>query len=248
MNRLLASIVTLASLLHAIMVPALADDAAEWVQWHSENVQILRGNSYELGASERTIITLEHANRWRYGDTFLFTDITLLPGGQTAVYGEFQPRLSLSRLTRRAWSAGAISDVYIAGMYERGEGHTQRYLLGIGTDWVIPGFRFFKANIYWRDDPNRSGDTLQATLAWNRNFEIAGHTILAEGFADITGAEGNGVAHQMIVPRFLWDVGAEQGNPGRILLGIEHQFWNNKFGVDGASESVTQIQLKWVLN
>jgi nucleoside-specific outer membrane channel protein Tsx len=248
MNRLLVPAFILTLMCLPPLEAAHADDTSDWIQWHSENVQILQGEDFELGPSERTIITFEHANRWRYGDTFLFTDLTILPDGETALYGEFQPRLSLSRLTGQSWSAGPMSDVYITGMYERGEHHTQRYLLGIGTDWSVPGFRFFKANLFWRDDPNRAGDTLQATIAWNRNFDIAGHTILAEGFADITGAEGNGVAHQMIVPRFLWDIGAGHGNPGRVWLGIEHQYWHNKFGVDGVTESVTQLQLKWVLN
>jgi nucleoside-specific outer membrane channel protein Tsx len=225
-----------------------ATTAQSPVEWHSENVQILRGESFELGDSDRTILTLEHASRWRYGDLFIFTDFSFSDNGDDGVYGEISPRFSLSRITGNDWQFGIVQDVLIALNYERGEMHTQRYLAGIAADLDIPGFRFVRAHAYHRDDPNRPGSTWQATLVWNRGFEFAGQSFLAEGFADIAGAEGAGVANQLIVPRLLWDIGALHDQPGRLYLGIERQYWHNKFGVDGVTENVTQLQLKWVLN
>ena len=226
--------------------PALAQEGL--VQWHSENLQLLRGTDYELGDRERTIITFEHANRWAYGDVFLFTDFTFGDDGQTAVYGEITPRLSLARVTGRDPGQGFIRDVLLAGNYERGEQGLQRYLAGVAVDLNVEGFRFLRTHAYYRDDPARPGSTWQATIVWNRPIELVGQSFLTEGFADIAGAEGNGVANQLYVPRLLWDAGAVYNRPGRVFLGVEWQYWNNKFGVDGVTENVAQLQLKWVLN
>jgi nucleoside-specific outer membrane channel protein Tsx len=225
--------------------PAGADGP---IRWHSENVQILKGFNYELGPEERTIITVEHAHRSDIGDLFLFTDFTFEPDGDIQAYGEITPRLSLSRLTGRDWRAGAVSDVLLAANYERGEGGVERYLAGAAIDLDIEGFRFVRVHAFLRDDPSRSGTTGQLSIAWNRPFEIGGEAFLAEGFADLAGAEGNGVANQLLVPRLLWDIGAHHGAAGRVYLGLEWQYWHNKFGVDGVTESVPQIQLKWVLH
>src|SRR5690554_2962107 len=45
-------------------------------RYSSTNVQILYGQDYELGEEKRTIMTLEHASGWEYGDNFFFVDVT----------------------------------------------------------------------------------------------------------------------------------------------------------------------------
>ena len=228
-----------------LSAPAAAQDG--FIEWRSENVQLLRGTAYELGPRERTVVTVEHAHRNRWGDFFLFADFAFAEDGEIIAYGEITPRLSLSRLTGQDWSAGPVRDVLLAANYERGEGGLERYLGGVAMDFDAPGFRFLRAHAFLRDDPRRSGTTWQATFVWNAPFEIGGQAFLAEGFADIAGAEGAGVANQLAAPRLLWDAGVNFDAPGRIFLGVEHQYWRNKFGVDGVTESVTQLQLKFVL-
>ena len=42
------------------------------------------------------------------------------------------------------------------------------------------------------------------------------------------------------------DVGQHLGRPAtRWWLGVEWTYWRNRFGVDGVTESVPQLQLKW---
>ncbi len=54
-------------------------------------------------------------------------------------------------------------------------------------------------------------------------------------------------AHQLFVLRFLLDVGEAIGQEsGTFYAGVEWQYWHNKFGIDGKTESVPQVQLKWV--
>lgn len=222
--------------------------AQEWVQWHSTNVQLLRGWEYKLGDAERTIVTLEHANAWKYGDFHMFTDIVRPDAGDTRFYVEATPRLSLSKMTGADFSYGLIKDLLISTMVEKPETQSARYLCGGAVDVNLPGFTYMKLNMFVRDNPDLEGSTHQFTVAWNRPFEVAGVTLLSEGFADFAGSEGATVAHELIVPRFLMDMGAVHDSlAGKLFMGVEWQYWHHKFGVDGVTESVPQLQFKWVL-
>lgn len=223
-----------------LAAPAAAQDL---IEFHTENVQLLRGSTYELGDRARTVITFEHANRWRYGDLFVFADLTLGDDGQRSAYGEISPRLSQSRMTGQDWSFGVVSDVYLAGNFELGDEGLDRQLFGAAVDLDLPGFRFVRVHAYHRDDPQRPGSTWQSTIVWNRPFQLGGQSFLAEGFADLAGGEGAGTDHQLIVPRLLWQVPAAE----HVWVGVEYQYWHNKFGVSGVDESVAQFQVKFVL-
>jgi len=215
--------------------------------WHSENLQLLRGDNYKVGDEGRSIVTFEHASRWSWGDVFLFTDFTAQDNGERNLYGELIPRLSLSALSGREVSGdGLIRDVLLVGNYEFGDQGLERYLAGLGVDFNVDGFRFLRVSGLHRDDPTRAGSTWQVTIAWNRPFEIGGQSFLAEGFADIAGAEGPGVENQLAVPRLLWNTHWIESDNGQLFLGVEYQYWHNKFGIDGITENVAQLQLKWV--
>ncbi|WP_171036296.1 outer membrane protein OmpK [Maricaulis alexandrii] len=130
---------SVAGALLAVCSPVSAQD---FIEFHTENIQLLRGSTYELGDRDRTIITLEHANRWRYGDLFVFADLTIGDDGQRSAYGEISPRLSLSRMTGQDWALGLVSDVYLAGNFELGDEGLDRQLYGAAVDLDLPGFTF----------------------------------------------------------------------------------------------------------
>ena len=46
-----------------VELAAIAGTPAYALEWSSTNIQLLHGSGYQLGDSERTIFTLEHANR-----------------------------------------------------------------------------------------------------------------------------------------------------------------------------------------
>ena len=230
----------------AVLVLAMNATAQEF--WHTGNIQILRGEGFELGPSERTIVTVEHANRWSGGDVFVFTDFAFSGDGSLGVYGEITPRFSLERLFDLDFGDGLVRDIHVTLNYERGEQGLERYLGGLSADLDLPGFVFFKVMALHRDDPTRPGSTEQLTLAWNRPVTIGSTHLLFKGFYDISGGEGAGVANTLIVPRALVNLGSLTGDPGNIWAGIEWQYWDNKFGVDGVTENVVQFQLKWVLD
>lgn len=242
----------IAAFISVFILQGIADNAKanDFIQWHTTNIQLLKGWDYEVGDKGRTIMTLEHANGWKYGDFFMFIDATRFDySGDTTAYGEFSPRISLSKVTGKDLFFGIIKDFLLSGTYEKGKAHTKAYLYGGAIDLNIPGFTFFKTHLYVRDNPNIPDDsTWQVTVSWNRPFEILNKKFLLEGFADFAGNEGETYhASQFIVPRFLMDIGHATGHQeGRLFAGIEWQYWHNKFGIDGITESAPQLQLKWV--
>lgn len=222
--------------------------ANDLIEWHSENIQILRGFNYELGSPKKTIVTLEHANRWKYGDFFVFADLQWPDGGDFTFYGEITPRLSLSKISGKSFSFGAIKDVFLAGNFEIPKKGSARYLYGPSIDWNVPGFTFFKTYFFLRDNPDIAGSTHQVTIAWNRTVKLGEASLLLEGFADLAGNEGTTyAANELFVPRFLFDVGGLVGlKSPRFFAGVEYTYWHNKFGLQGVTESAAQVQLKWV--
>lgn len=220
-------------------------EAAE--RWSSTNLQLLYGDNYELGPKERTILTLEHASGWEYGDNFFFVDVTDFEDEGTSLYGELLSRLSLSKISGRKIGVGALSDVLLAGHLEFGEG-VRTYLYGIGTNWDLPGFAFFKLDFYVRDEPDlRASPTWQITPSWLLPFQIGPVKASLGGFVDFAGSQGERESSIVGAPQLLVDIGNFWGAPDRLHAGIEYQFWRNKFGIDGVDEDVVQLMLKWVL-
>lgn len=231
-----------AGLLFCLPFPA----QAQIFEWSAHNVQLLRGHDYELGSEERTILTLEHAHGHAYGDTFMFLDWTWPDEGKPDYYGEISPRFSLGKIFDTDLSTGFVKDVLMSTTLEKPKGAGPRYLYGGGVDLNVPGFAFFNANAYIRDDTQLDGNTWQMTLAWNRPFELGGLNLMIEGFADFSGKEDTSHPNQLIVPRLLLDISDLAGqDEGQLWVGMEYSYWHNKFGVDGVTESVPQLQVKW---
>lgn len=233
--------VTILTLL--ILAEKATADEGQFLHWHSTDVQFLNGNNFELGSRERTTITFQHANGWKYGDNFLFYDMVL---GDASDYFEYHPRLSLSKISDRNLTLGPIKDILIAGTLEVPATGSARYLGGLGIDWDVPGFSFLKTNFYLRDNPDLAGNTWGTTFSWKRKIDIGNHKFLLDGFWDMAGSEGNRVAYQLIVPALMIDIGHYLGNKDHIYSGIEYQYWHNKFGVDGVTESAVQAEIRWV--
>ena len=215
--------------------------AKNFFQFHTTNIQFLAGQNYKIGDNDRAILTLEHANSHKYGDTFLFIDHTI----NSETYGELSSRLSFSKMTGSSFKKGIIKDILISTNYEFGK-NISRLLYGGAVDLNLPGFSFFMVNLYRRNDPELLGSTYQATIAWNRPFKIRNSNFLFEGFADFVGSEGTNQSNELIVPRLMYDIGESWGNPRRIQVGIEFQYWHNKFGIKGVTEVAPQFIAKWI--
>lgn len=244
----------------------IAGSQAQAADWSSTNVQLLHGDQYELGENELTVLTLEHADGWKYGDNYFFVDVTEPFHSNTAFYGEFSPRISPAKIFGAAPLAFSIvKDVMIAGTLEMGGGGpdpfgtgtgVHSYLLGIGLPLDLPGFAFADLNIYarksYRDFANGGQTDMggQVTIDWLYPFTIAGTKWSFGGFLDYAFGEKSGIAPKedniISSPQLLFDVGdALGGAPGQFEVGIEYDFWWNKYGVKDVDENNPNIMVKW---
>lgn len=220
-------------------------------------------------SSRRDLVTLEHFNDNRFGDLFLFLDAANLgtygrgsPGTRVDLYGEVSPRLSLSKLRRRAPSQGLIKDFFpYAGTLELGYSgslhHINRtfganidtthlaQLHGVGVDLNLPGFRYANLNAYWCDTQDVPGSAWQVTAAWGRPFRLGDVDFMFKGFADLAGPEGGLVTTLHVSPQLLFDAGARLfARKERLWLGVELDAWVNEYGVRGQNDFVPQLLLQ----
>lgn len=233
--------------------------SAQAADWSSTNAQLLNGddflNPFSGEKYENTILTMEHASGWKYGDNFFFVDVINGDGDDTEFYGEFQPRFSFGKMTGHKFE-GFVKDVLIATQWNFGKdggANVSAYLVGVGFDLAVPGAAFFQVNLYQRQEHNTAGpfytndDTWQLNVAGLFPFGLGSTRWTIGGFADYIGEIGDGEAHLLFVPQILMDVGALAGAPGRLEAGIEYSSWTNKFGIDGENERVVQLMVKWTL-
>jgi len=223
--------------------PCIAN-AEGLLDYSSTNIQALYGSNYELGPEERTIFTLEHASGFEYGDNYAFIDYTK---DSNSYYMEWTPRLSLSKISGNDIGFGPIKDIFLIAVYELPSDIPIRDGYGVGLDWHLPTFQYFKTNIFQRDDPRHAGDATLLTIAWGADYKINTVPLRLEGYCDFQGAEGESDSYINCVPRFLVDIGSFSGRSGTLFAGVEWQYWNKKFGVDGVRESVIQAQIKLIL-
>ncbi len=130
--------------------------AGDLLLWQTNSLSYLYGKDFAVNPPIQQTVTFEHADRWKYGDNFLFIDSTYYNGekdrnkGVHAYYGEFSPRLSFGKILDRRFELGPIKDVLLAMTYENGEDDTEAYLIGPGFDLEVPGFNYVTLNFYRR--------------------------------------------------------------------------------------------------
>ncbi len=201
-----------------------------WAEdFSTTNVQVLYGGAfrdpffgYDTADGRLTTVTLEHFGTWAYGDNYFFVDFLSRSfvdfsgkstGKTSRIYGEWHPRLSLSRLSGHDLSFSIVKDVLIAGQINRdGEGFKAN-LLGMGTNLEIPGFNFVELDAYARKD-NFNSLTYQVTVAWDLPFGSL--PVSLSGYVDINGTDTHGTEVNA-QPQLLLDAGSVLGLPGHHL-------------------------------
>jgi nucleoside-specific outer membrane channel protein Tsx len=232
----------------ALLVLATGIGTATAAQWSTTSMSLLKGSGYDLTSSEdATIMTLEHASGWKYGDSFLFFDIFQPFDKDTSIYGEWHPRLSFGKMTQKSYAFGPVKDVLLATELNVGY-HNRVYLYGLGFDFDIPHFKFFTINVFMRDAVREGNEaTWQISPSWNIPFTIGSARFECGGFIDYSGADSDMSESQLIiVPQVLLDVSNFAGAPQNFYVGIEYQYWQNKYGVKDAEDNLVQAMAKWV--
>jgi len=237
------------SLLILALVGVLFAGTAVASDWETTNLQVLYGDGFKVLPPEaRTIFTFEHASGWKYGDNFFFFDVTEPMANETSIYGEWHPRFSFRKMLSKEPGTGFLQDVLIATELnvENNGASWRAYLYGIGFDLKIPGFAFFAINFMVRDDMTIKDDsTFQISPAWSVPFNLGRTAWDFRGFLDYAGAEGEGEYQLLTQPQLLLNLSSLWAESGRLWIGVEYQYWKNKYGIDGVDENFVQVMGKW---
>jgi len=233
---------------------AVADNM---VNWWDASVTVLHGDNYDLAASpSQTTLTFETVGDWEYGDWFAFQDLTYFKGDyngrNNTTYGEISTRLSASKIAGQPLIMGPVTDLSLALAYEEGEGDVNSLLYGVGMDLNLPYFSYFQLNTYRRQstgDHNIS-DGWQLTPVFRMDFPVGRSTIVFDGFIDWVFAadESNYATHFHFNPQLKYDLGATvfgEHKKGLLFVGLEYDYWQNKYGVDGINQNTFSIIAKY---
>ncbi|PAU54872.1 hypothetical protein BZL41_21250 [Pseudomonas sp. PIC25] len=237
MNRTLTSL-----LLAGGLVAAGQANAGDLLHWQDNSLTYLYGKDFTVNPQIQQTFTFEHANGWKYGDTFFFLDKIFYNGekdalnGDNTYYGEFSPRLSFGKIFDAKLEFGPVKDVLLAMTYEFGEGDTESYLIGPGFDLAIPGFDYFKLNVYRRTtDGDRDGDDVwQITPAWSYTIPMGRSDLVIDGFMDwVVDNDDSYHANLHFNPQIKYDLGkALNWGAKQAYVGIEYDYWQNKYGIE----------------
>lgn len=204
--------------------------------WQDFSITGLYGENYKLTPMpEQTTITAEYTAKVPYADVFAFIDRSE-SNDVKSTYFELSPRLSLSETFNTKLQYGIIKDVLISTTWEGGDGFNN-YLYGVGVDLNIPHFQYATVNLYRANNELTKDDWL-LSASYGVPFKLASEDFLFDGFLDWSSAEKDSHASELNWTNQLkWNVGKHISPDTRLYLGVEHSYWNNKYGVSGVTEN-----------
>lgn len=230
-------------------------------EWSRTSLSYLNGSSFQLGDNNRTEYSFEHAGGWKYGDNLFWFDVTdpqsSNDSSKTAVYGEWSPRLSFGKIFGFYNSERFITDVLLSTTFEHGRSSSasRSRLIGAGVDLSIPYFEFFQVNLYVRDNLDAEGTSIQSTIAYNLPLNVSDRlSLYYSAYIDIVfGSEGSRLdssfvtSHWHTAQQLAYDVGKMYGHEDIAYLGVEYQYWNRKYGIEGGPiENNLKLLIKWI--
>ena len=252
---------SLTSLLFSTSVLANEQDD-RWLNWQDTSIAGLYGEGFEVDPPDQNAITLEHASDWSFGDLFMFLDGTKYRYGDTnaigdkgALYGEATARISIGKLTGTDFHFNIFQqnivifkDILFATNYERGTDRdaTESLLLGIGFDFDLSRFsvigldnlRYFQLNLYARNDLHSDDagfKNYQTTVVTALPFQIGKVKFLADGYFDYIFGQGSQHTNFHFNPQIKLDLGNFYSKPDKLFLGVELDYWTNKYGIKNSS-------------
>ncbi|GGY04755.1 hypothetical protein GCM10007160_35520 [Litchfieldella qijiaojingensis] len=208
------------------------------------------GAGFSIDNEEHAILTFANATGWTYGDSFFFVDFTNLDQGSSdenragSAHAEWSLRGNLGSLSGLDLSFGPVNGIYAIGQLDIDRNSATRkttHLTGLSFDFDVPGFRFVKLHTMYRNDESAAarGSSEQYTLVWNAPFSIGSADFTFEGFLDYITEEGDLESQLLTQPQLVWHATPHLG------IGVEYQYWENKFGLAGTDESTPQLMVRW---
>jgi len=229
----------IAALLTALVAPV----ASAEMFWSDTSWTLLRGSDYEVGDDEKFVYTLENASGHSWGSTFLFFDrLSNVNDGGHETYGEVGANFDIVKMDKGSF----VNRIFIGTQAEFGP--EDNFLYGVGAGLNIPGAKFFTVTLFKRNNGSVDNNN-QVTLTWAFPF---GGNFQYDGFLDATDSSDNAASSTNFTSQLKWDLGknALSMKPGKLWLGIEYVYWNNKFGIEDSpafntDERNINLLLKW---
>ena len=215
-----------------------------------------------------SILTVQHAAQWRFGDSFFFLDFSDDGGADgfndKAFYGEWYPTLSIGKLVNREISLGPIRDIsIIGGVNVDGDANVVKYLPGIRASWNIPGFYFLNTNFtavldassgLARGGAPKTEDNFMFDISWgaafmlgSQSFTFTGHAEYISNTTDEFLPPRDVEAWILAQPQLMWDFSkAISGTGNTFSSASSTSNWQNKLGTT-VDENAVQLLLVWRL-
>ena len=215
--------------------------------WSSTKVEGLYGQDFARGIDgadkDEATFTIANATGFTWGDTYFFADVTNINDSDdtSGTHLEFGPRYRFFKPEGDSVIKGVFGIVQ-ADMTSNKFTTKIVKMGGASLDWNVPGFKFVKTHLQYRDDPTKDGSSVQFNLVWHKSFTISDENFSFEGFLDWTSGEGDGFGSEsnlLMQPQLLWHANKS------FAVGVEYQYWKNRLGIDGRDESVPQIMARW---
>ncbi len=236
---------------------------ADFFEWTNTEIQYLHGDSYRMPANPRSIsqsiITFTHADGWKFGRNFMFMDTLITEDGQpsqTSVYGEAYSYFSAGKILGKDLSFSIFKDINATIGVNAGENFdspksgTRIALYGFTVDFNLPGFKLFSVDVLRHQilEPSLTvqNSSWQFTPVWKLPFSISDTKWSLEGFTDFIGSKGGNYHYNILAqPQLRLDVGDLWGDSNHLFVGVEYQYFYNKYGIKGLSESLPQALILW---
>ena len=229
--------------------------------WSSTEVHYSSGDylNFNNGKHDVTtsIITFQHAGGHKYGKNFFFVDHSRTDTG-SSFYGEWYSTFSLGTITGSDMSFGMVKDVGLLAGLNLAPGTSTMYTLpGVSLALDLPGFAFANLDITGYNNIKTDGTSGEESsymldFNWAYPFKAGGLSWSVEGHAEyIAGRDmkvGSAKLEDWILmqPQVRVDLGEALGNEaGNFFVGVEYQYWKNKYGVKDKNESMVQLQTVW---
>lgn len=216
----------------------------------------------------KRIVSLTHANGYRYGGNFLNMDYLLSDnrdtysaaggGGAKEWYVVYRHTLDLGRVLDRDFRFGPVRAVGATAGFDWNSKsdagyNSRKRMLVMGPTLMldVPGFLNVSLLALWESNAPYNGFSGTATaryrydthgmlnLAWGLPFTVAGLPLSFEGYANFIAAKGRDEFGGATAPetnldmQIMADLGPTLGMArNRFKLGLEYQYWKNKFGND----------------
>lgn len=248
--------------------------SGSFIRWMDNSLTLLPyGWGFAVDPKQQTTLTFEHTHDSSIGDLFFFVDATWFHGNGSddrTWYGEFSPRLSAGKIFDTdlsfhllPFSTFQVKDILLAAQYERGKDADQAeaILLGIGFDLDVREagilgrlgkFKYMQLNLYARSELTENAPDgfrdMQITMVAGYPFDIGRSKFLIDGYFDWVLGIGSEESSFHLNPQVKLDLGNYWSQPDKLYVGVELDFWWNKYQIpDTAAFDTNQTAVSLLL-